>query len=221
MGSVFPPCYLPGAKLWWIFWAGVLEWVAVSFSKESSQPRDWTWVSCIVDRWFTVWVTREVLNYGGGNEEMVTSLKRPHACTATDCAPDPAAGHHWPTPRWRLPNIQRQVSCGVTVPSSLVLALRVCCALQECISQSYVSSCSSMVGLMAILQEDLCHTHTQGPCPCSRPLPTCTSTGDAQTQFCLSLCGVLGPGAHKVSLSSLSISDGNGVWFQSPLLPFF
>ena len=43
-----------------------------------------------------------------------------------------------------------------------------------------------------LLQEDLCHTHTQSPCPCSRPLSTCTSTGDAQTQFYLRLCGVCG-----------------------------
>ena len=41
-----------------------------------------------------------------------------------------------------------------------------------------------------LLQENLCHTHTQSPCPCGRPLLTCTSTGDAQTHFCLSLCGV-------------------------------
>ena len=30
------------------------------------------------------------------------------------------------------------------------------------------------------------------PFPCSRPLLTRTSTGDTQTQFCLSLCGVSG-----------------------------
>ena len=33
---------------------------------------------------------------------------------------------------------------------------------------------------------------TQSPCPCGSPLLTHTSTGDAQTQFCLSLCGVHG-----------------------------
>ena len=43
-----------------------------------------------------------------------------------------------------------------------------------------------------LLQKDLCRTHTQSPCPCGRPLPTCTSTGDTQTQFFLSLCGVPG-----------------------------
>ena len=32
----------------------ILEWVAISFSRGSSQPRDQTWVSCIVGRFFTV-----------------------------------------------------------------------------------------------------------------------------------------------------------------------
>ena len=46
-----------------------------------------------------------------------------------------------------------------------------------------------------LLQEVLRHTQvccTQSPCPCGSPLLTHASTGDAQTQFCLSLCRVLG-----------------------------
>ena len=47
-----------------------------------------------------------------------------------------------------------------------------------------------------LLQEGLYHTQvccTQSPCPCGSPLPIPhTSAGDAQTQFCLSLCGVSG-----------------------------
>ena len=43
-----------------IFQARVLEWVAVSSSRGSSQPRDWTPVSRIAGRRFTVWATREV-----------------------------------------------------------------------------------------------------------------------------------------------------------------
>ena len=31
----------------------ILEWVAVSSSSGSSQHRDWTWVSCTADRFFT------------------------------------------------------------------------------------------------------------------------------------------------------------------------
>ena len=51
-------CSLPGSSVHRIFQARVLEWVAVSFSRRSSQPRDWTQVSCIVGRRFTVWATR-------------------------------------------------------------------------------------------------------------------------------------------------------------------
>ena len=40
--------------------ARVLEWVAISFSRESTQPRDRTWVSCIVVGCFTIWAAREV-----------------------------------------------------------------------------------------------------------------------------------------------------------------
>ena len=39
----------------------ILEWVAVPFSRGSSQPRDWTQVSCIADGFFTSWATREAL----------------------------------------------------------------------------------------------------------------------------------------------------------------
>ena len=36
-----------------------LEWVGVSYSRGSSQPRDWTCVSCIADRFFTRWAIGE------------------------------------------------------------------------------------------------------------------------------------------------------------------
>ena len=42
-----------------ILQARILEWVGISFSRWSSQPRDWTQVSCTVGRCFTVWATRE------------------------------------------------------------------------------------------------------------------------------------------------------------------
>ena len=40
--------------------ARTLEWAAISFSRRSSQPRDWTLVSSIVGRCFIAWATREV-----------------------------------------------------------------------------------------------------------------------------------------------------------------
>ena len=50
---------LPGSSVHGIFQARVLEWGAISFSRGSSQPRDWTQVSWIVGRHFIVWATRE------------------------------------------------------------------------------------------------------------------------------------------------------------------
>ena len=37
----------------------ILEWVAMPSSSRSSQPRNWTPVSCIAGRFFTSWTTRE------------------------------------------------------------------------------------------------------------------------------------------------------------------
>ena len=37
----------------------ILKWVAVPSSRGSSHTRDWTQVSCIAGRFFTVWATRE------------------------------------------------------------------------------------------------------------------------------------------------------------------
>ena len=53
-------CSLPGSSVYGIFQARILEWVAISFSGRSSQARDWTQVSRIVGRSFTIWATREV-----------------------------------------------------------------------------------------------------------------------------------------------------------------
>ena len=47
-------CSLPGSSVHGIFQARVLEWIAISFSRGSSQPKDRTQVSRIVDRRFTV-----------------------------------------------------------------------------------------------------------------------------------------------------------------------
>ena len=52
-------CNPPGSSVYEILQARVLEWVAISFSRGSSRPRDQTWVSCIAGRWFDIWATRE------------------------------------------------------------------------------------------------------------------------------------------------------------------
>ena len=48
---------LPGSSVHGILQARVLEWVAISFSRGSSWPRDRTQVSCIVSRRYTIWAT--------------------------------------------------------------------------------------------------------------------------------------------------------------------
>ena len=54
---------LPGSSVLGILQARILEWVAVPFSRGSSQPRDQTHVSCIAGRFFTDWPSREVPVY--------------------------------------------------------------------------------------------------------------------------------------------------------------
>ena len=53
-------CSLPGSSIHGIFQARILEWVVISFSRRSSKG-DWTRVSRIVGRRFTIWATREAL----------------------------------------------------------------------------------------------------------------------------------------------------------------
>ena len=59
-------CGLPGFSIHAIFQERVLEWVAISFSRGSSWPRDRTQVSHIADRCFTIWTTREASYFKEG-----------------------------------------------------------------------------------------------------------------------------------------------------------
>ena len=50
---------LLGFSIHGILQARILEWIAISFSRGSSRPRDWTRVSGIGGRHFNLWATRE------------------------------------------------------------------------------------------------------------------------------------------------------------------
>ena len=52
-------CSPPGSFVHEIFQARILEWVAISFSRGSSWPRNRAQVSCIAGRFFPNWATRE------------------------------------------------------------------------------------------------------------------------------------------------------------------
>ena len=56
-------CPPPGSSVHGIFQVGILEWVALPFSRGSSQPTDRAPVSYIAGRVFTVWATKEAPYY--------------------------------------------------------------------------------------------------------------------------------------------------------------
>ena len=142
---------------------------------------------------------------------MGTSYKRSHACTAALNALNPAAGHRQPTPTPETPGHSR-TCLGQFLVESLLLSPRSCCsegsvcALQESVSPVLCKFWWFSDGVNGnLLQEGVRHTQvccTRSPCPCSRPLLTRTSTGDAQTQFWLSLLWV----GHLVSFPGLNSS---------------
>ena len=132
---------------------------------------------------------------------MVTASKRTRAYTATLSAPNPAAGHRWPTLLPETPG-HSQAGLSQSLVGSLLLspgswcAQGFVCALQESVSPVLCKFWWLYCGVNSdFLQEVLCHTQvycTQSPCPGHSPLLTYTSIGDTQTQFCPSVCGASG-----------------------------
>ena len=65
VGQLYPTlcnpmdCSLLGLSVHRILQARILEWVAIPFSRGSSQPKDWTQVSHIAGGFFTIWAPRE------------------------------------------------------------------------------------------------------------------------------------------------------------------
>ena len=58
-------CSLPSSSVHELFQARILEWVAIPFSRGSSQPRDWTLISHLAGRFFTICATRKALTWDG------------------------------------------------------------------------------------------------------------------------------------------------------------
>ena len=106
------PTDYSGSSVHGILQARILEWVAVSFSRGSSQPRDQTQVSCIAGRFFTVWATREAPSVQFSHSVMSNSL-RPHESqhTRPPC-PSLTPGVHpdsRPSSQWYHPAISSSV----------------------------------------------------------------------------------------------------------------
>ena len=150
---------------------------------------------------------------------MATSFKRSHAHTATLSAPNPAAGHHWPTPPLETPG-HSWASQGQSLVESLLLSPGCWCtqgpvsALQSQFPQSCVSSGSSVVGLMATSSKRAYaiprSTAPRAPDPVAVhcwPIPL----QETLKHSCLSLCWVSGPWfhpSHHLAGASLPLDVG-------------
>ena len=143
---------------------------------------------------------------------MVTSFKMSHTCTAALSAPDPAARHRWPTPPLETPEHSR-ASLGQSLVESLHLSPGSWC-MRFCLPppRAYFPAMCKLWRLYDgvngdLPQEGLCHTpvgYTQSPCPCSSPQETLKHSSVSVS------VGSLGPGAHKICLSPLSVSGRYG-----------
>ena len=120
-------------------------------------------------------------------------------------APNPEAGHDRPTPPLKTLG-HSWASLGQSLLWSLLLSYGSwcthgsVCALQESVSQSCVSSGSSVVGFMPTSSKRAYSiprsTATRAPA-LQQSTADPYSTGDIRTQFCLSLCGVFGSWCTK------------------------
>ena len=81
----------PGFSAYGILQARILEWVAIPFSRESSWPRDWTWVSCIAGSFFTIWATTPGKAWTQQWSEVAQSC--PTLCDPMDCNPPGSSAH--------------------------------------------------------------------------------------------------------------------------------
>ena len=67
-------CSSPGFSGHGTSQAGILEWVAISSSRGSYRPRDWTLVSCIGDGFFTTMKAHESLLFNSNGAMKILSL---------------------------------------------------------------------------------------------------------------------------------------------------
>ena len=80
----------PGSSAHGILQAKILECVAISFSRGSSQPRDQSWVSCIEGRFFTIWATIIQFSSDTNYPELSQTLQV-KGSVPQDCLPTPDA----------------------------------------------------------------------------------------------------------------------------------
>ena len=143
-------------------------------------------------------------------------VPRRHRCAQ---CPDPAAAtvtHASAGDSWALLGKPGSVSCGVTAPFSWVLVHTGFCLCPPRVYFLVLYKFWQLYGAVNgdLLQEGLCHMqvcYTQSSCPCGSSLLTAPPQEMLKHSSVSFSVASLGPGAHKVCLSLLSISVGNGV----------
>ena len=80
-----------------ILQARILEWVTFSFSRGSSQPRDWTQVSSIAGRLFTSW-TSHISTYRLANPQSINKCQWGFSCVSESCTLQLDSGFKFPMP---------------------------------------------------------------------------------------------------------------------------
>ena len=100
-------CSLPGSSIHGIPQARILEWVAMPFSRGSSQPKDWIHVSyvCILvlaSRFFTTSTTWEALEWVAISSSRGYSRPRDWTCDSCFYCISRRVLYHWAT--WKARN---------------------------------------------------------------------------------------------------------------------
>ena len=76
-------CDLPGSSVHGNLQARILEWVAISYSRGYSPPRDPTQVSCVIGGCFTVWAIIPSFSLVQFSHSVVSDSLRPHGLQHT------------------------------------------------------------------------------------------------------------------------------------------
>ena len=126
---------------------------------------------------------------------MATFFKRSHTSTATLSAPNPAAGHHWPTPQPETLGYSQTsldlVRSLLLCPGSLYAQSSVY-GLPESVSPVLCKFWQLYSGLMATSLKRAYAIPRSAATRAPALQHSTADSGDTQTRFCLSLCGLSG-----------------------------
>ena len=161
-------------------------------------------------------------NYGGGNEDNGDLLQEAPCMHCYTQCPQPCSRppptHTSTRDPWTLPGKSGSVSRGVTAPFSWVLVHTGFCLCPPGVCFPVLCKFWWLYGGVNgdLLQEGSATPRSAAP---RAPAPAAVHCWPVPPQETLRhssvsvSVGSLGPGAHKVCLSPLSISGGYGVWF--------